>query len=179
MAGSGSREDEQQTVSINQLPTLPKSSLNPIPTSAKVAVTAKPVRVNPTTLTGFNDLNALSGEMKGRNSKQEPETRERTNRTNLRLLKIPAPGLVVEERLLDIEAQAILAESLQASGLIADNRPEFAVEVITGRGQLNRAEPLTLVNSDVVKAVSLAGVEVNVLELPPALAISVQFAKAA
>lgn len=132
----------------NQSPALPESSLDPIPADAKVAVAPKPVGVNAATLTGLDDLNALSREIKRSNSEKKPKTRESADRANLGLLEIPASRLVVEKRLLDIEAQAILAKGLQTGGFIADNRPKLAIDVVASVGEVNGAEPVTLVELD-------------------------------
>jgi len=50
---------------LNQLPSSLRSRLHPLPTNAEVAVTSKPMRINPTPFSLGDYFNALSSNIKG------------------------------------------------------------------------------------------------------------------
>ena len=120
------------------------------------------MRVNPAAFASGDHLDPLGGVIQGGNGQEEPESREGTDRANLRFLEIPSVGLVIKKRLLDIEAQAVLLEGLQAGGFIADDGPKLTIDTVLAKGDMDRAIPLAFVE---VNAVPIEG-------LPPLKMVS-------
>ncbi len=85
--------------------------------------------IDPPTFASRDDFNLelAGGDIKGRQRQNEPEPREGTERTNLRLLDIPTVGLVIKEISLTIKAQSVLLKGLQST------LPGSAVYTVDGR----------------------------------------------
>lgn len=64
--------------------------------------------VDPATFACGDYLDALAGDIQGGDRQEEPESGEGTDRANLGFLQVPTVGLVIEKRLLDIEAQTVM-----------------------------------------------------------------------
>jgi hypothetical protein len=92
--------------------------------------------VNPGPFARGDDLDALGGDIEGGDGEEKPETREGTDRANLGLLEIPSVGLVIEERLFYVKAQAVFLEGVQGGGFIADDGPKLAVDIVVAKGDV-------------------------------------------
>ena len=123
--------------------------------------------VNPATFAHGDHLNPLGGDIQGSDRQEEPEAREGRNGANLRFLKIPAVGLVIKKRLLDIEAQAVFLESMQTCRFVADDSPKLTIDGIAAKGHMHWAIPLLFVELNGVPTKRFPMLKMNVLQLAP------------
>lgn len=105
-----------------------------------------------------DDHGALADEKESRCRQDQTETLEGLWGTDQRSLQLKTVGLVVEKILLDIKAQAILLEGLQAGGFVPRRTPGPSVFASNGPSQGQMDVPKAfLCNLDVVPKKRVSG----------------------
>jgi hypothetical protein len=132
-----------------------QSECDPLPANFQIALTAKPMWINPPAFALLNDFRALCDQIQRRDRQYQTQPLQRRRRADQRCLELKAIRFIIQEILFDIETSPILFKSLHIGWFITDHKPIFFTLMAPRHGQMDRTIPL-FGNVDIVPEAGLS-----------------------